>query len=176
MGGPTSGRWDIGYVRRKTVESCRSLSIIEWTRSGALRPRVNTQGIVGSGNGREQKLDFEVRFRVIWKSAERPFCRLTYEVPSTAETVQYWIRFACTHPKWGGVRFWFICPLIGLSVPCRRRVGKLYLPPNCKYFGCRHCYQLSYSSVQEYERRAGRARVSRSLNAFGQLLASFEDG
>ncbi len=53
----------------------------------------------------------------------------------------------------GGVRWWFICPLIKNSTPCRRRVGKLYIPPRYKYFGCRHCYELSYRSRQEYDKR-----------------------
>jgi hypothetical protein len=33
--------------------------------------------------------------------------------------------------------------------PCGRRVGKLYLPPCGRYFGCRHCYRLTYTSCQE---------------------------
>jgi hypothetical protein len=28
-------------------------------------------------------------------------------------------------------------------------VGKLYLPPGGRYFGCRHCYNLTYTSCQE---------------------------
>jgi len=32
-------------------------------------------------------------------------------------------------------------------------VGKLYLPPGGKYFGCRHCYNLTYKSCQESDKR-----------------------
>lgn len=32
---------------------------------------------------------------------------------------------------------------------CHRRVGCLYLPPGGNYFGCRHCYDLTYRSSQE---------------------------
>lgn len=176
MGGPASSRWPIGYVRRETVESGQWLSIIEWTRRGALRPGVETTGVVGSGNGREQKLNFKIRFHIVWKSAEDALCQLRYEVPSTAEMVRYWIKFTCTHPHWGGARFWFVCPLIGSTGPCRRRVGKLYLPPNCKYFGCRRCYQLSYSSVQEHEKRAGLNRAFRSFDALCRWLTRLDDG
>jgi hypothetical protein len=28
-------------------------------------------------------------------------------------------------------------------------VSKLYLPSGGRYFGCRHCYRLTYRSVQE---------------------------
>jgi len=49
----------------------------------------------------------------------------------------------------GGRRWWFICPLTVNGVYCNRRVGRLYLPPNGKYFGCRHCYNLTYESCRE---------------------------
>jgi hypothetical protein len=29
---------------------------------------------------------------------------------------------------------------------CGRRIQKLYLPSGCKYYDCRHCYDLSYLS------------------------------
>jgi hypothetical protein len=28
-------------------------------------------------------------------------------------------------------------------------VGKLYLPPHARYFGCRHRHELTYTSCQE---------------------------
>ncbi len=39
------------------------------------------------------------------------------------------------------------------DVPCERRVGKLWLPPGAIYFGCRHCYGLTYRSCQESHKR-----------------------
>ncbi|GAG06388.1 unnamed protein product [marine sediment metagenome] len=48
-----------------------------------------------------------------------------------------------THCNYGGQRYWFICPLSG----CNRRVAKLYKPNNGRYFGCRHCYNLAYASM-----------------------------
>ena len=35
------------------------------------------------------------------------------------------------------------------GVACGRRVGKLYCPPGSKYYGCRHCYNLSYECRNE---------------------------
>ena len=29
----------------------------------------------------------------------------------------------------------------------------LYLPPGARYFGCRHCYNLTYRSAQEHDKR-----------------------
>ena len=56
----------------------------------------------------------------------------------------YTVRLTTTPCNYGGVRWWFSCPLITNRVPCGRRVGTLY-----KYdelFGCRHCYNLTYNS------------------------------
>ena len=48
----------------------------------------------------------------------------------------------------GGRRWWFICPLVVNGRVCNRRVGVLYLGEG-KYFGCRHCYNLTYESSKE---------------------------
>ena len=32
-------------------------------------------------------------------------------------------------------------------------MGKLYLPPGGRYFGCRHCHDLTYRSRQESDAR-----------------------
>ncbi len=54
-----------------------------------------------------------------------------------------------TATQFGGQRWWFTCPITINGVACNHRVGKLYLPPYAKYFGCRHCHRLSYRSCQE---------------------------
>ncbi|MCJ7730396.1 MAG: hypothetical protein MUO27_11045 [Sedimentisphaerales bacterium] len=66
---------------------------------------------------------------------------------NTGEEVEYDYKVALTTTPchFGGVRYWFICPLSG----CGRRVGKLYKAPGSRYFGCRHCYDLSYESRNE---------------------------
>ncbi|MHC4563833.1 MAG: hypothetical protein ACYS8X_13825 [Planctomycetota bacterium] len=54
-----------------------------------------------------------------------------------------------TECDYSGVRWWFICPLTTNGVHCGRRVAKLYCPPGAVYYGCRHCYNLSYDSRNE---------------------------
>ena len=71
------------------------------------------------------------------------------------ESVRIPIRLQSTPTNFNGERWWFTCPLIVGGVACNRRVGKLYLPPGARYFGCRKCYGLTYRSCQEahqYER------------------------
>jgi hypothetical protein len=36
---------------------------------------------------------------------------------------------------------------------CGRRVGKLYLPQGENFFRCRHCYDLTYQSCKERDKR-----------------------
>ncbi len=47
----------------------------------------------------------------------------------------------------------FTCLLIIGDRLCNRRVGKCYLPPGGKYFGCRACYNLTYRSCKEHDKR-----------------------
>jgi hypothetical protein len=65
------------------------------------------------------------------------------------------IRVGTTLPYFGGVRWWFICPLTAKGRICQRRVRKLYLPSGGKYFGCRTCYDLTYDSVRTHDNRIG---------------------
>jgi hypothetical protein len=65
------------------------------------------------------------------------------------EDVRILICLDTTPTQFGGKRWWFTCPLISRGVACYRRVGKLYLPPGAKYFGCRKCHDLTYRSCQE---------------------------
>ena len=64
--------------------------------------------------------------------------------------MDYRVRLVTTTPTYGGLRWWFICPLVINGVECNRRVRKLYLYG--RYFGCRHCHNLTYRSSQEAHR------------------------
>jgi hypothetical protein len=50
-------------------------------------------------------------------------------------------------------------------VPCGRRVSALYLPPGAKWFGCRHCYELTYESAQTHDKRVDALRRGPELLA-----------
>lgn len=57
----------------------------------------------------------------------------------------YKIQLTTSRCNFGGVRYWFICPL----QDCGRRTGTLFLCSGGNYFGCRHCYDLAYESQRE---------------------------
>lgn len=70
----------------------------------------------------------------------------TYD-DETKKDFEYRNRLTTTDCRYGGKRYWFIC---GLSVNgryCGRRVRTLYQGGD--YFGCRHCYNLTYRSRNE---------------------------
>ena len=54
--------------------------------------------------------------------------------------------------RFGGRRFYFVCPLVRNNVPCSRKVSVMYL--DGKWFGCRKCHNLAYGSQQEPRSRA----------------------
>jgi len=75
--------------------------------------------------------------------------RVFYTITRTDERIDYTIRLTITGPYFGGTRWWYICPLVKNGQSCNHRSGKLYLPPGGKYYGCRICYDLTYTSCQE---------------------------
>jgi hypothetical protein len=89
---------------------------------------------------------------------EENYVRFYYTVTdrSTGEKTDYdyKVQLTTTPCNFGGVRYWFICSLSRNGIYCGRRVGKLYKAPSGHYFGCRHCYNLSYDSRNES--RSGR--------------------
>jgi hypothetical protein len=97
--------------------------------------------------------EFNVHYEVDTLDMARPVVRLSYSFIWTAtkeqESHDYEVYLTTTRPRFGGFRWWFICPLTTNNLPCNRRVGVLYLPPSGRYFGCRHCYDLTYTSCQE---------------------------
>jgi hypothetical protein len=87
-----------------------------------------------------------------------PWVRLSYTFTRTREQIDYTIRLQTSQPSYGGLRWWFTCPLLRLDRACNCRVSKLYLPPGSRYYGCRHCYNLTYQSCQESDRRVSDLR------------------
>jgi hypothetical protein len=70
-----------------------------------------------------------------------------------AQIADMQIVLTATRTSFGALRWWFLCPFLKEGNSCNRRVGKLYLPPGTRYFGCRHCHNLTYGSVQEHDKR-----------------------
>lgn len=118
--------------------------------------------------------------RLVWTSGAR------YEVASAGYQLYYYgwagaltLHLSYSHNKepvhdvigieatpchFGGVRYWFWCR-------CGRRVGVLYAPG--KYWRCRRCYNITYQSSNDSDRRV--SRLLRNPAAFF-ALAPRDDG
>jgi hypothetical protein len=72
------------------------------------------------------------------------------------EPILQYMHLKGTKPNFGGVRWWFVCPLLNAEVPCNRRVKKLFLPPSGECFGCRTCLGLTYESAQTNDARVNK--------------------
>lgn len=151
MGGYGSGR--PGYKQK--AEDCRSLDVNRLHREGCLEPgRIGNW--VWSSDGweiarigyhtEEGRIVLNYRVRLYggdWEDIEQP-TRLTY---------------APCH--YGNKRPYFICPGVVDGRACIRRVGKLFA--GGRFFLCRHCYNVAYTSQSEarYDRMLRRANKLR---------------
>jgi hypothetical protein len=132
---------------KTTVEQTLQLSIFKLKEYGLL------SGFVGSTitwtsrpSGHKNSIDILV-------DTEELYAKVNYTITerNTGERTdyEYKIQLTTTPCNYGGVRYWFICPLSRNGVYCGRRVAKLYKAPGTKYFACRHCYNLTYESRNE---------------------------
>lgn len=70
--------------------------------------------------------------------------KTTYYYSGDEKKFKYKVPITTTPCKFGGKRYWFICPIHKNGKRCGRRVGTLYKGGD--YFACRHCYELTYAS------------------------------
>jgi len=153
MGGSGSGR-PRGYNNKTTVEDSRDL------RASAFKSFMDMEtwhvGTMTWTRGPEKEYVASISFRRVEDQDGRAF-RFTYTVGKgeNARSVDYTVRMVKASPHFGGLRWYFLCPLVVNGKPCLCRVSKLYLPPGGLYFGCRTCYRLTYTSSQESHRFDG---------------------
>ena len=149
MGGPGSGRWAL-HDKKTTVEECLPLDANKLARDGMISrspgggllvwTSTRTGEQTASAGYRREVIEGIVVFRLLYTVTGRDGQKLNVDEPIVLQT---------TRPPIGGLRWWFTCPHMVDGRPCRRRAGKLYLPPGRRYFGCRHCHDLTYTSCQE---------------------------
>jgi len=141
MGGPGSGR-DF-YPMKTAVKECFFLDVNHLAREGALDDGAQNALIGDDPHGGPP---FLVTFSTEFDDRRRRFIILSYHWVSRfgrdMEDISLTIPLDWTPPYFGGLRWWFTCPLAGKR--CIHRVAKLYLPPGARYFGCRDCHHLVY--------------------------------
>jgi hypothetical protein len=121
---------DVNWLmRHKIIENhCSHYQQVTWTH----RP----SGRQSSIDVQSSLLEGECRIKLSYTTTDR--------FDGASEKIDYFVPLTSTPCYFGGLRYWFICPLSRNGVYCGRRVAKLYLIN--KYFGCRHCHNLTYGS------------------------------
>ena len=146
MGGRGSGRRS-SYCGKPETNDSMPLDIRKLARAGVLMPGlsfswqwlVNDRKVAG------------ISIRVDWHHS----LVLAYRVKSTGELVEQRVHTQTSACHLGGERRWFTCP------QCTKRVAVLYAPG--KYFACRNCYGLGFTTQKEGagDRAASRAEKLR---------------
>jgi hypothetical protein len=137
MGGSGSGSW-YRQNPKEVVESYRRVDVRDLKRQEVL-------GFTGYfswcwwNSAGEKAADINVR-----SEPDRLILEYRYR-PSGGEweDVEEPIQITNTACRYGGIRPWFVCP----GPSCGRRVAILFVAG--RYFLCRHCYDLTYSSRRE---------------------------
>lgn len=143
-------------MTKTQVEECKSIDIA-WLRQEGFLSGIASQTITWKNAAGEERGSIGITVQLEGWGVPYSRVRLNYTVTSCysdeSEDYDYEIPLTTTPCNFGGHRYWFICPLSVDGRACRRRVRTLYLPPRGKYFGCRHCYNLTYKSQQEHDKR-----------------------
>jgi len=149
MGGPGSGnRWR--WNKKSTVEDSHVLTVQGFIPFLDMDP-LNVR-IVSWTRGEEKEVVGSISFRrVVVEDPGRRAFRFIYKAGKgdAAREMDYVVHLVSALPHFGGVRWYFLCPLVHEGRPCLHRGEKLYLPPGGLYFGCRKCYDLTYTSSQD---------------------------
>lgn len=150
MGSYGSGRYS-DYGKRRTVEESLTLDVGELRRRGIVEPGVCRSGRLewSSGGRVTDSVGYVIDLRPGSEQGRGLVLQYWAGRGELAKSVEYQVRLVTTVPRFGGVRWWFLCPLDVGGRMCGRRVAKIHLPPGAHYFGCRQCHGLTYQSCQE---------------------------
>ncbi len=134
-------------MRRITVEECFCLSVATFLEDG----------VFASAPGSRWSFTLPGLHPTEFAVGEAPGAALALIFHAHSTAFQS-VRVTTTKPHFGGLRYWFKCPVVRKGTSCHRRVGRLYLPPGATLFGCRTCYGLTYRSSQTHDARVDTLR------------------
>lgn len=119
------------FLKEKNYFCGMRYGTITWTRNNWL--------------GEEHKNRVSIQVSTAYKDK---FLRIYYTQTDNnsgeKKDFDYRIPLVTTPCKFGGNRYWFICPMSKNGNYCGKRVGVLYKDGD--YFACRHCYNITYAS------------------------------
>ncbi len=125
------------WNKKTTVEEAYDLTIFQLKEMGLLAD--NASKCITWVNSRSGNITS------VWITVTvtgEPHIRLEYSVMRGGNETEHdsTVFLTSTPCNYGGIRFWFMCPV------CLKRVGGIYRVPGGFYFACRRCCDLSYHS------------------------------
>lgn len=153
MGGYGSGR----SSGKQKAEHCRALEVNKMRREGCLVPGWSGNWVWSRDGQEVARISGRAEYgRIILSYSVRQNGSDWEPITQTVNTTQ-------SDCNYGGQRTYFLCPGVVNGRHCGRRVGKLF--SGGRYFLCRHCYQIAYSSQSEARndrmfRRANKLRTA----------------
>lgn len=142
-------------MSKNTVEQSNALSIFWLKKKGYLNKEYSYKsgGIIWSYEYSENKssINFSIVKENWGTSDEGAYINLKYTQTDhyTGKKIDmdYKIQLTTTPCRYGGKRYWFVCPLTKDGKYCGKRVGIIYSIN--RWFGCRHCGNFAYAKQME---------------------------
>src|SRR3989344_5385325 len=124
-------RW---HDKKTRVERCRALSVTALRNAGVFK----AGWISGSMEWKNRFGEVAASVGFQFSQHPAPHVRISYTLGNgdAKKDIDYAIDMQTTPCNFGGLRYWFTCPLVKNNQPCQRRAGVIYLPPGGRYFGC----------------------------------------
>ena len=157
MGGYGSGR----QYGRPLVEHSLRIDLAWMLRKGLARDGCEQWGNLNWSCNGEPSGSIGYKALMHQPGEERLVLEYTRGQGDNAERVVQSVYLTFTRPKFGGKRWWMICPYSG------ERVGKLYLPPGGDRFASRKAWNLDYHSQRMSRKDAVFERLFRLQKKLG---------
>lgn len=130
-------------MSKQEAEWCKRIEIWWLLRDIKQRGGYKYTTISWGENGSRGSVSVEVVMRESEKYARFIYTQ-TDNYTNEKKNFDYKVPIIQTPCNYGGYRYWFRCTLSKNGQYCGRRIGVLYKDGD--WFGCRHCYDITYSS------------------------------
>jgi hypothetical protein len=128
---------------RPIVEDSTALDVDWLVRHGLIAPGLHRSGSLVWRNVNTGEEAGSVGYLSDATEGDRGRFDLYYRLGSERRPIECSVRLATSRPHFGGIRWWFVCPLSG------RWVRKLHLCAGCDYFASRKALGLTYQVCRE---------------------------
>jgi hypothetical protein len=148
----------------RLVEDGLTLNIDQLIRARGLIPGSRISGRIDWTLGRTGQRAGAVQYDsqlALPNAYLRLYFTVSDPIRGGSHSMEQEIRLTTTRPRFGGARWWFICPHSGA------RVGRLHLPPGSGQFAARRAHGLRYACQTENRHQRAARRASKLIARLG---------